>query len=57
MSTNSTRVDPSAVANASANPAANAMPTPGQEVKWVKQLPYRMKAYGRWLKNFLHGNR
>jgi len=57
MYTNSRPAEPGAVASASAIPAANTTLTPSQEVKWVKQLPLRMKAYARWMKRFLHGEK
>ena len=57
MHTNSRPAEPGAAASASAIPAANTTLTPSQEVTWVKQLPLRMKAYARWMKRFLHGEK
>jgi hypothetical protein len=54
---NSRRATPSAEADASPKPAVNTAPAADQEVEWVKRFPLRLKAYGQWMKQFLHGGR
>lgn len=64
MPTLFTRADPSAVADTSANPAADTTPTPKQaEPRWfslrggkrAQQFALSLKANARWMKQFLHG--
>jgi len=59
------RVDRSAVADASPNPAVNATPTLNQEQKrlfslqggeGMKQFAAKLKANAQWMEQFLHGD-
>lgn len=57
MPTISRRIDPSAAADTSPNPAVNTTPTRNREVEWVKQFPLRLRTTVEWMKRFLHGGK
>jgi len=51
MTNDAKRTDPD---YAPPRPGANMKLNSDQEVKWVKQLPLRLKDYAKWVKRFLH---
>jgi hypothetical protein len=64
MPTFSSRADPSAVADGSANPAVTPVPNPEDQrlsslgiLQRLKMFTVRLKSNGKWMKQFLHGGK